>query len=408
MTSNTGPFVLYGSFVSTLFVNFFIFPTLLLTGRKAEENVWRHTSLMSMCVLILLDLVWANVHPRPLGLGSTAAAAALSGIAFMTHLLLAYGVLRVVEYSFNVGMALQLVTAVPWIFVQQLGTAFVVSSGRSPARFQMLAWITVMILGTLVTMYPTLRQNTLFVVGVASSPRLIVAAVLFCARLLGPASTGAKSVKEKGDGNDSYSIALPRAFGFTLFACNGTLGEAINDMATELTIRGALKSGETSLTIAYNIAVILSMCAGFVSDSMASSDGARRIFSLCWAGCQVFRSCSMHLLSSDHIWLMFAFVFGDKFTGPLGQSAIDTALLKVMQRGRDESTGKAWPRIPANAMWTLRTATERLERPLCQLVLLRFGAGNAPPWLPITLTLLSVSLVQFTLRSGSDEGKKEA
>merc|ERR1711957_820606 len=104
----------------------------------------------------------------------------------------------------------------------------------------------------------------------------------------------------------------------------------------------------------------------------------------------------MELLTPDKTWLMFVFVFADKFTGPLGQAAIDTALLTLMRQSREAGIGKGWPRMPANALWTLRTAAERLERPMCQLLLLRFGAGNAPVWVPITFATVAVLFVEHT------------
>lgn len=361
---------------------------------------------MSMCVVILVDLLWANVHPKPVELGSAAAAAAFASIGASLHVLLAFGFLASVEYTFSVGMVLQFSATLPWILVQQLGTDFVVATGRSPARFQILAWITVMILGTLVTIYPTLRESPLFVIGVASSPRLIVTMVLLLAALSDVGNSSSNMAKKQRTDDDSYSVALPRAARFALFACNGSVGEALNDMATDLKIRKALSGGDTTLTIAYNIAVMLSMCGGFISESLAGGEGARRIFSGLWGACQFFRSCGMEFLTPDQTWLMFVFVFGDKFTGPLGQAAIDTALLSVMRRGRSKSDGEGWPRMPANALWTLRTAAERLERPLCQLILLRFEAGSAPLWVPITFALIAVSFVQFTLRPGDESSTK--
>jgi len=406
--TDAGPAVLYGSFVSILSTNFFIFPAMLLSGQKEEENVWRQTGLMSMCLVIVVDLVWANLHPSPVAVHIAAVAAGVAAVSHMLHLMLAFGVLSWPSYSFNVAMSLQFSTGLPWILVSQFGTAFVVGTGRSPARFQMLAWITVMVLGTVVTLYPTMRNSQLFVIGVASAPRVLICMKLLWVTVMKAGKLScSREEKVSGGENDNFTVGLPSAARFAVFACNGSTGEALNDMATDLKIRTALSTGDTELTVTYNAAVVLSMLAGFVSETLAAGQGARRIFAALWGLCQVFRSLGMELLTPDRTWLMFVFVFCDKFTGPLGQAAIDTALLALMRRSQDSANENGWPRIPANALWTLRTAAERLERPTCQLLLLRFGTDNAPPWLPILFAIVAVCFVQFTLRTTVAVDKKQ-
>merc|ERR1711957_467430 len=121
---------------------------------------------------------------------------------------------------------------------------------------------------------------------------------------MGTALSGANSAsvderKSKIDrsGEDSYTVPLPCAAHFALFACNGSIGEALNDMATDLKIRSALSSGDTTLTVSYNIAVILSMSGGFASESLSSTVGARRLFAALWGVCQFLRSFGMELLT---------------------------------------------------------------------------------------------------------------
>lgn len=401
--TSLGPIVIYGQFVAMLALNFFIFPALLLTGRQAEEDIWRRTGLQAMCIIVLLDLAWTNTHPQAFSLLQVAAAAGLSVCCHFLHLLLAFGVF-VGAYSYTTAMALQFGTGLPWIFVSQVGTEFVVATGRSPARFQILAWITVMFLGTMVTVYPAMRESTWLVIAIAGLPRLVV-----CLALVWEASVGVVQRGEAAEasGDSSYSVALPRAARFAVFACNGSTGEALNDMATDLKIRRALTAGDTQMTVTYNLAVVLSMFGGYVSESFAAGkEGPRRMFSVLWFCSQVFRSVGMDFLTPDRNWLMFTFVFMDKFTGPLGQAAIDTALLAVMRRGRDEGRGSSpGPRLPANALWTVRTAAERLERPACQLLLLTLQVDRAPVWLPVSAALVATAFVQFTLRPAAEAKK---
>eukprot|EP00927_Polykrikos_kofoidii_P066872 TRINITY_DN62432_c0_g1_i1.p1 TRINITY_DN62432_c0_g1~~TRINITY_DN62432_c0_g1_i1.p1 ORF type:complete len:440 (-),score=43.10 TRINITY_DN62432_c0_g1_i1:22-1260(-) len=398
MLAYVGPTVLYGSMVSLLSANFFLFPAMLLTGHKAAENSWRQTGLMVMCVTIMLDLLWANFHPKPVRLILATFAAAVSAGSHIVHLVFAFG-LTPWSYSFSVAMVLQVATHLPWILVQQVGTDFVVRTGRSPARFQILAWITIMGLGTLVTLYPSLRNFLTFVLCVASAPRVVVTIALLLSSLASAAEQNNNTTKDV-TASDYHSVAMPRAAVFALFACNGSVGEALNDMATDLKIRTAQSAGDTQLTLAYNAAVTLSMMGGYASETHASGTGARRVFGALWCLVQIFRSLGMELLTPDRTWLMFVFVFCDKFTGPLGQAAIDTALLRLMRRGRDKADGAGWPRMAENALWTVRTAADRLERPVCQMLLLRSGADNAPAWLVICFALIATGFVQVVLREG--------
>lgn len=398
--------MIYGTYVSNLSVQFFTLPAMILTGHKPAEDIMRRTGLAAMCVSIVADLAWANAHPRPLPLWASSAAAAVSAAIQLCHLLLALGVMGPgVPYSWGAAAALQLSQLLPWILVTQVSTAFVVSSGRSPARYQILAWITVMALGTAMTLLPQLRERPVVVVAMAVAPRATVAAALAWSSWA-DAAVGSEPSRDQ---DEAPPVAVPRACRFAAFACVGSTGEALNDMATDLTIRGALSAGNTSLTLSYNCAVVLSMCGGYMSERAASGPGARRAFASLWGLCQLCRGLGMQHLTPERTWLMFAFVFFDKFTGPLGQAAIDTALLALLRRDSGGAGPAGWPRMPANAVWTLRTAAERLERPLCQLLLLQLGIPRAPAALPVSAAGISVAFVWHTLRTGDrrEDGGKE-
>merc|ERR1719203_2264391 len=119
-----GPVVLYGQFVSLLLVNFFLFPTLLLTGRHREEDVWRQSGLLCMCLTIVVELAWTSLHPRPLPLASAAGAACAASAAHLAHLLIAFDLVRGPEYTMGLALAFQFATSLPWVLVTQVGTAF--------------------------------------------------------------------------------------------------------------------------------------------------------------------------------------------------------------------------------------------------------------------------------------------
>ncbi|CAK0854005.1 unnamed protein product [Prorocentrum cordatum] len=138
----------------------------------------------------------------------------------------------------------------------------------------------------------------LAVAAVAVAPRAAVAAALAWpgeARSEADAAVGSERLPEGGQ----PPVALPRSCRFAAFACVGSTGEALNDMATDLTIRGALSAGNTSLTLSYNCAVILSMCGGYLSERAASGPGARRAFASLWGLCQLCRGLGMRHLTPE-------------------------------------------------------------------------------------------------------------
>lgn len=402
--SIAGPVILYVTVVNLLMMQFFVFPAMLLSGRREEEDILRRANLISLCVVVVLDLLWTNLHPRPVSLRLVALAAGAAAVAQAIHLALALGLIDGVVYSPGVARVLHIFAALAWVLVSQVGSAYVVSSGRSPARFQILAWITIMTLGTVITIFPTLRQMPWLVLGVAVLPRVAVAVVVGIASSTAAVSLGAGATAADAD---DFTVSFARAAQFAIFACNGTTGEALNDMATDLKVRSALSEGDTKLTLAYNCAVLLSMCGGFFSETNISEDATRRWFAGLWGFCQFCRGFGMQYLTGDRLWLMFAFVFLDKFSGPLGQAALDTALLSLLRpRVAKEAGSNSSVRVPANAMWTLRSAAERMERPASQLALLHLQAANAPAWLPMVFASVTVFFVMITLRPSSDKTAK--
>jgi len=146
------------------------------------------------------------------------------------------------------------------------------------------------------------------------------------------------------------------------------LGESITDMATSLAVRASLQEGRQDLALANQVAVFVSMVMAYWSETRPGGGAGQRagLFILVWAGCQAFRCCAVHLLAGGRagVPLLMAFVFMDKYTGPLGAAALDVALLEVLRRG--EGGGA----VRSSLLWTARMAVSRLERPLCQLVLL--------------------------------------
>eukprot|EP00747_Dinoflagellata_sp_TGD_P025662 gnl/TRDRNA2_/TRDRNA2_131405_c0_seq1.p1 gnl/TRDRNA2_/TRDRNA2_131405_c0~~gnl/TRDRNA2_/TRDRNA2_131405_c0_seq1.p1 ORF type:complete len:206 (-),score=18.64 gnl/TRDRNA2_/TRDRNA2_131405_c0_seq1:317-883(-) len=155
-------------------------------------------------------------------------------------------------------------------------------------------------------------------------------------------------------------------------------------MAVTLALRTHLRNGRQDLGIANQTAVILSMLLAYWTETRPGGGGANKVgtFILAWSGCQVFRSCCMDYLQTGDIgvFAFFALVFIGRYIGPLGKAAQDSALLKLLKESTIEKSVKPLPRqsVPGTLLWTMRMAVFRLERPLCQLILLH-SAGLPVP-----------------------------
>jgi len=284
--------------------------------------------------------------------------------------------------------------------VGQFGTDYIVTTNRSPARYLQLAWITVMVAGSSLSLVGWLRNAPGFLVFLALLPSLLSFVWLTVASLLSfQEEQTTTTVSDATASEDLLTLALPRATKFLAFAFTSVYGEAFNDITTDLTVRRALSAGDSTLQLSYNGAVLASMCCGLVTETLAAG-AASRTFAALWGLCQLMRCAGIGFLSPENWQLMFAFCFFDKLTGPLGSAAMDTALLALIRRDGGGSTPSTWRRVPANGMWTLRYPAELLQRTSCQMLLLRTG-GSMPVWVSMSFTTLSVAFVFHTLRPGA-------
>jgi len=399
-----GPLVLYSTYVNTLSMEFFIFAALLIAGRRAEEDIMRRSALLSMCFVIISDVAWTNLHPKPVSLRIAAAAAGGSVLAQGMNLAIAFGVVPSLEYSSALAGPLLVAAGLCWIVVGQFGTDYVVTTNRSPARYLQLAWITVMVAGSSLSLIGWLRNAPGFLVFLALLPRLLSFVWLMAASLLSFQQEQTDTV-HAGKVTEELTLAIPRAANFLVFAFTSVYGEAFNDITTDLTVRRALSAGDSTLQLSYNGAVLASMCCGLVTETLAAG-AASRTFAALWGLCQLMRCAGIGFLSPENWQLMFAFCFFDKLTGPLGSAAMDVALLALIRRDGGGSAPSRWPRIPANGIWTLRYPAEMLQRTSCQMLLLRTG-GSMPIWVSMSFTTLSVAFVFHSLRPAAKRDLKK-
>mmetsp|Transcript_164571 Transcript_164571/g.316053 ORF Transcript_164571/g.316053 Transcript_164571/m.316053 type:complete len:214 (+) Transcript_164571:106-747(+) len=192
--------------------------------------------------------------------------------------------------------------------------------------------------------------------------------------------------------------------------CAGTIGEALTDMATTLAIRKSLKGGKHDLALTNQLMVLSSMLLAYWSETKPSASSSRKsmFFISLWALCQVFRVLALKYVEEGSIGkvLLGGMVFMDKYSGPLGSAALDMALLRVLTQGdeRLRSSTSSLIRVPGSLLWTLRTAVTRMERPICQLLLLH-GAGISVQWLSSIFTAITTTGVFLILarQRGTDQ-----
>ena len=188
----------------------------------------------------------------------------------------------------------------------------------------------------------------------------------------------------------------------------GTNGEGLLDSAVGLTVRRSLASGKSGLAIANQMAVLLSMLLALLSETkLVRGNASERglVFIGLWLIVNLIRAVgfSLGLISDDSKGqvIVALFVFFDKFTGPLGNAALEVALLTVLASPHPkEDTAPPLikqARVPAAFLLTLRMTTEAVCRPWAELLLQPPGlqTGDRPDaelgehWpLPVSLVVV--------------------
>lgn len=406
---------------------------LIMCGRKDEEWTFRTSLMQSQILLVAAEMLWAVMHPQvcpPLICSFAALAyATLQGL----HLAFAFNA-PAGNYHSGISIPLQAAAGLFLIPVTQIGTNYTLQKCISPARYRILGWIlavcvAVANLTTRVMANATMAVSSsvipaffltmlLFGKGVLESSSDIDDAV---ASKTDPGTTleiadeqqprsiageiedaGQDGVARKtctdhvvGDSLERSSPSMVKSadvqpaadeelmqqrisfsctVAFLVLGCAvGTIGEALMDTATSLAIRKSLQSGNQDLALTNQVTILASMCLAYISETRVGGGAARHgsLFILAWTGCQLFRGAALHAMQvgSHGVSLLAMFAFLDKYTGPLGGAALDAALLKVLRIGA--LTGKSSRiGVPSTLLWTSRMVIVKVERPLCQLVLL--------------------------------------
>ena len=141
-----------------------------------------------------------------------------------------------------------------------------------------------------------------------------------------------------------------------------------------------------------------------------------------WWCSQAFRSALMPALRGNAAALsgeragilLTSFVLVDKFVGPLGVAALDTALLWLISHGSsmmdttspETKGGVGSVLLPSTLLWAIRSGSEKVERPFIQSVILSMSEGKrhtfaAPSWVAPVLASMTAGTVMYVLqRSG--------
>lgn len=419
-----------------LLPQFYLGSALILGGFKEQQLLWRQTQLQATLIAIALEVAWSGLHPRPLPRRHAACGLLGALLLNILHLSTIYGQSGL-EYTPKLALGLHLARLVLLIPVNQIGNIWTLDAGteQSQARWRIGGWIATVALGLLVLLVPTLGKSPGCVIATVSLPSAIMLKVMYDRDIVKASSAKSASRRDENDGGAVPArVSVPEAALFLLGACVlGTNGEAMLDSAVGLTVRQSLVRGNNELALANQTAVLASMVLALLSEVviLKDSDTASRssTYIVLWVGVQLVRSVGFGYLTDDFqgALLVWAFVFVDKYTGPLGNAAVETSLLATLKgtRAQDPSIAgrartpqnlsrsrrDAWT-VPGAMLLTVRQVVESSSRPFFELILTPPGQatgseqGPAPAgshwplsfeWVVVVLTGGTAAFVLLTM-----------
>lgn len=365
-----GPFIIFMGHFAYLLPFYFTLNALILGNRQEAEWIMRSALLKSMVISGVAEIFWSTLcwqlSHRSCGI-LTLAAAFLQTLQMFCAFFGPYDALG--------AFALQCATQLLMIPVAQIGAQHTLKQGISPARYKIIAWLLSVVLAIVLLLFPGLVCFWLVLPCVALPYTML--GILLTSRSF-PTSTASKLQSTASKTSNSVSngvsatVSATAAAGFgVLGLLSGTIGEALTDSATTLALRSELKAGNSKLALANHVTVLSSMSLAFWTQSKSERSTQKQVLCMfLWAGCQVFRIAALPYLSKQdavgqsRFVALAAMVFLDKYTGPLGSASLDSALLAVLYHGRCNKG------LPETVLWTMRTAVARMERPICQLIML--------------------------------------
>lgn len=362
-----GPFIIFMGHFAYLLPFYFTLNALILGNRQEAEWIMRSALLKSMVISGVAEIFWSTlcwqVSHRSCSI-LTLAAAFLQSLQMFCAFFGPYDALG--------AFALQCATQLLMIPVAQIGAQHTLKQGISPARYKIIAWLLSVVLAIVLLLFPSLVCFWLVLPCVVlpyTMLGILLTAPSFPTAKEQPQSTAAAAPSGASTGVSAVSATAAAGFG-VLGLLSGTIGEALTDSATTLALRSELKAGNSELALANHVTVLSSMSLAFRTQSKSERSTKKQVLCmLLWAGCQVFRIAALPYLGKQdtgqsRFVALAAMVFLDKYTGPLGSASLDSALLAVLYHGRCNRG------LPETVLWTMRTAVARMERPICQLIML--------------------------------------
>jgi len=349
------------------FVQSYILPTALLA--RTNEADLRAAYLLVKILCSPADVIWQLGHPQLLSKGSLVAAALIASAAWT---LLGAAAAGVVKLEWRVCLAANVAANFLMIPLAQMGSYACLARGQSPAPFKMTTRFLATLSSTFLFLFPEQGTRPAVVVLLLALPTFFVALALLFGELKTVEGAAKKAINGMVSASDGRSFLLAGL-------CVGTMGEAINDMATELQVRASLQSS-TDLALTNNISILIVICVAMgLWLPSGKNSGMKIVFSVGWFLCQSCRAPILYWMYSrrsvDALPAMGHALFAlsaimDKLFGALGTGAFDTALLKFLNT-RHSPSG----RVRCSSLWVVRQAWERMERPLVQLLALSFPSA---------------------------------
>ena len=413
MGASTGSLLILHNQAVALLPQFYLSSALIVGGYEQPQRIWRQTQLQATLVAIVVEVAWSGLHPTPLKATHAAAALLVATLLNVLHLATIYGQTGL-EYTAGLALGLHVARLLLLIPSNQMGNVWTLEAGteRSQARWRIGGWISTVALGLVVLLIPALGRSPGCVIATVSLPSMIMLTVLYDRDLRQSAGR-----KDAPDSNAVPArVSVERAMLFLLGACVlGTNGEAMLDSAVGLTVRQSLVRGNNELALANQTAVLASMALALLSEVviMKGSDAASRscTYVCMWVGVQLLRSGGFGYLTDDFrgALLVWGFVFVDKYTGPLGNAAVETSLLATLKGGKIDGSARCtgWS-VPGAMLLTVRQVVESSSRPFFELILTppdnaALSAGSHWPipfeFAVVFLTAGTAAFVLLTMRT---------
>ncbi len=156
------------------------------------------------------------------------------------------------------------------------------------------------VLAILLLLFPSLAHFCLVLPCVVLP--YIVLGTLFLSFPSLDSTSGASSGFDRSTVSTVPTVSITAATGFGLLGVlSGTIGEALTDSATTLTLRQSLKAGHRDLALANHLTVLSSMSLAFWTQSKSERSINKQVLCmLLWAGCQVFRTAALPYLATGN------------------------------------------------------------------------------------------------------------